>query len=147
MLLAAGIIFLVLPVLTVTIYIFYCGKKQKNLLKLFKSIEGKFSDTEKEAADQAIQILHSNKWLFPPEPILLNIQDSKDLTVSYEILKAEIRFLSKIIDTIRNQKNYLTLLSPNDRSEVLKFRQALKDFLEKLDFMPLDQRNKVERLI
>ncbi|MBI3046494.1 MAG: hypothetical protein HYY86_03110 [Candidatus Harrisonbacteria bacterium] len=147
MLLAAGIIFLVLPILAVTLYVFYCGKKQKNLLKLFKSIRDEFSNTRKEAADRAIQILHGNQWLFPPKPILLNIQDLKDLAVSYEILKAEIRFLLKTIDAIRNQKKYLTSLSPNERSEVLKFRQTLKYFLENLDFMPLNRRNKVKQLI
>lgn len=149
MLLAAGIIFLVLPILTITAYVFCCTRKQYLLRKLFKIIQDESYDkpTREKTADRAIQILHANKWLVPPEPIRLNVQNSGEFIVIYELLKGEARFLLKNIDNLRNQKSYLNMLPPNQRSEILKFIQEGRNLLKILDFVPLNPNNKIIVLV
>lgn len=144
MLIAALILFLALPILLATSHVFFCARKQNTLIKLFLIIQNDSSDqsAREKAAAEAIQILHENKWLVPLEPIRLNIQNPDGLTVSYELLKAEIRYLLDKIDKIRNQKTYLSSVTPNSRSAVLKFLQTGANFLNTMDFLPLDLQDK-----
>src|SRR3989344_5413561 len=138
MILFVGILFSIL-ILAITIYAFYGSVKQKRLCRLFQTIlnESANKPAREAAAYKSIQIMHRNK-IVPSEPIRLNIQNPEDLTISYELLKAETRYLLEALDAIRNQKTYLEALSPNRRSEILKFLQNCQEFLEKLiDSVPL----------
>lgn len=149
MLPAAIIIFLVLPVLAVTGYFVYCEKKQKKLRNLFRIIQDESSNksAKERAANQAIQIMHANKWLIPPEPILLNIRNPDGLIISYELLRAEIRYLLHKIDKMRDQKTYLSSVTPINRSAVLKFLQTSANFLDTINFIPLDLQDKNDFLL
>jgi len=143
MLVLGMLVFFVLPVIAVTVYATLCFRKKDKLQALFKVIT---TETSKEkianSADEAIRILHKNKALFPLEPIAINITKKVDDLLAFHLFKAEIRYLFKVIDGIRSQKTYLSTLEPRERSEVLKFLNRTRTFLESIDYQRMGMETK-----
>lgn len=122
MLLIGGIVFLVLPVLTVTLYVLLCHQKEYKFLSLLLEItEDESEDKRKEAARKIIAIMHGNKWLALPKITPVNINNPRGMLAGTYLFEAEIEYFLETLDRRRNQKTYLHKVAPGARSEILKF--------------------------
>ncbi|MBI4992112.1 MAG: hypothetical protein HZB99_02740 [Candidatus Harrisonbacteria bacterium] len=136
-------LFIVFPVVAVTIYVTIYFRKKDKLEELFKIITTETSLKKIiDSADEAIIILHRNKVLFLPEPIAINITKPKEDLLAFHLFKAEIKYLFNEIDRVRGQKTYLSSLEPRERSQVLKFLNQRRAFLENIDYRPFDLETK-----
>ncbi len=140
MIFGALLLTVVLPVIGITACVGIHHYKENKLLEIFlviaeKSINQKIKD---EQADKAINILHNNKKIPAPNPIQINIYNPDGAIVAFYLFKAEIRYLLDCIDKRRNQRKYLSSLSPRARGDVLKFIDNTKRFLKFIDFDHMD---------
>jgi|GEM_PF-2859544 len=133
MLLIGGIVIFVLPVLSVTLYVLICHKKEYRILKLISEIsENPSEDAKISAADQVIILTHKNKWLTVPTVTPININNPRGIKVGFYILESEIKYLVNALDRRRNQKTYLQTITPTARSEMLKFIANARKTLEEI---------------